>query len=175
MNPPPFDDRITKAIERIKEISEKYPNDANSLKEKVYKLLCLLVNPNQTKSQTDPSSTLTLGAPFDFPRTQNESERKKIDERLRGFSLNESKAWKSICEQFGPNLNQSELLSIAEVLCLEVNQTQRNLPLKVDREAKRRKEVLIKWFDENYTDLQPHLKTIVLEDENGEIIDSRRY
>ena len=145
------------------------------MKEKVYKLLCLLVNPDKNKAQTDSSMVQTLTAPFDFPRTQNESERKKIDERLRGFSLNESKAWKAICEKFGPNLNQSELLSIAEVLCSEVNHTQRNTPLKVDREAKRRKEVLIKWFDENYPDIQPYLKTIVLEDENGEIIDSRRY
>ena len=140
MNSTHTDESINKAIKRIKEISEKYPNDANSLKENVYKLLCLLVNPSQSNAQADPSIAQALAAPFDFPRSQNETERKKIDERLRGFSLNDSIAWKGICERFGPNLNQSELLSIAEVLCSEVNHSDRNVQLKVDREAKRRKE-----------------------------------
>lgn len=168
-------DKINKALNSIKEISIKYPDNTNLLKEKLIKLLNVLKYPDRNQAQLDPSSAQSSSSLAEYPRTQNESERKKIDERLRGFSLNESAAWKDICDRFGPNLNQTELLSIAEVLCYEVNHSQRNFPLKVDREAKRRKEVLIKWFDENYVDLQPHLKTIVLEDENGLIIDPKRY
>jgi hypothetical protein len=53
-----------------------------------------------------------------------------------------------------------ELRSLAEVVGAEIG-------VKVDREAKRRKEVLIKWFDENYALMGPILARIQMEDSNG--------
>jgi hypothetical protein len=65
-----------------------------------------------------------------------------------------------ITDSFGSNLNQAELLSIAEVLAFRLN-------LKVDRGAKRRKEVLIKWYDENWDRIAPIWQQLALEDNQG--------
>ena len=51
-------------------------------------------------------------------------------------------------------------MSIAEVLG-------HMLHIRVDREAKRRKEVLIKWFEENIEAIHPMLDKIIPEDKNG--------
>ena len=83
-----------------------------------------------------------------FPRNQSEREKAHIKKRLKGFQWKESAAWQDITRFFGPGLSQEELLAIAEILASAAG-------LKTDREARRRKEVLIKWFDENYNVLRP--------------------
>jgi hypothetical protein len=88
------------------------------------------------------------------------ADRKRVEARLMGFDSSRSAAWQRICARFGDSLSQSELLSLAEVISSEVG-------LKVDREAKRRKEVLIKWFDENYPAIEDLLDRLRLEDANG--------
>jgi len=95
-----------------------------------------------------------------FSKSQTEVERERVDRRLDGFIAKESRAWKEITEHYGSSLNQGELLSLAEVLASEIG-------LHVDREAKRRKEVLIKWYDENIEKIAPFLKYVVLEGEDG--------
>jgi hypothetical protein len=45
--------------------------------------------------------------------------------------------------------------------------------IKVDREAKRRKEVLIKWFDENYTAIRTVIGKIEMEDTDGRSMTTR--
>jgi hypothetical protein len=57
-------------------------------------------------------------------------------------------------------LNQTELLSIAQVLGWM-------LDIRVDREAKRRKEVLVKWFDEHWSAISDTVNLIRLEDIHG--------
>ena len=86
--------------------------------------------------------------PIGFPRNQSEREKAHIKKRLKGFHWKESAAWHDITRFFGPGLSQEELLAIAEILASAAG-------LKTDREARRRKEVLIKWFDENYNVLRP--------------------
>jgi hypothetical protein len=94
------------------------------------------------------------------PRPPSTLERTRVASRLSGFDSARSFAWREFCARFGASLNQAELLSVAQVLASEAG-------VKVDREAKRRKEVLIKWFDENYLAIAPILPRIRLENTDG--------
>jgi hypothetical protein len=96
-----------------------------------------------------------IGAPIPAPVDNKEKER--IAERLGGFNSKDNFVWKEISNRFGNNIKQPELLSIANVLASHAN-------LKLDRDAKRRKSVLIKWFDEHWAQVQPYLDYVLLED-----------
>lgn len=84
-------------------------------------------------------------------------EKDRIHSRLDGFNPKDNEVWKVITSKFGPNIKQPELLSIASVCAQNAN-------LKLDRDAKRRKSVLIKWFYENWAAISPYLDFVVLED-----------
>jgi hypothetical protein len=55
-------------------------------------------------------------------------------------------------------LKQEELVSIAELVA-------QRLRIKLDRDARRRKTVMIKWFDENWLFILPVLRFVVLDKE----------
>lgn len=132
-------------------------------------------DPNQaatfnTKEQIDPSNLALMTAllsshvnidNFLNPTTTTELNREKerIAGRLQGFNPKDNPAWHQITQKFGVNIKQPELLSIAEVLA-------QNACIKLDRDAKRRKAVLIKWFSENWDKIKPYLDYVVLEDAN---------
>lgn len=90
------------------------------------------------------------------------TEKVRVERRLNGFNYKQSEAWKLICAYISPNLGQKELLGIAQVIS-------RHTKLKLDRQAKRSKEVLIKWFQENLEIIRPYLIRITLEDEHGNV------
>ncbi|KAH0788594.1 hypothetical protein GPJ56_007276 [Histomonas meleagridis] len=91
------------------------------------------------------------------PHSGTNREKERINDRLHGFDPKDNIAWKEITKRFGTNIKQPELLSIAEVLANYAN-------VKLDRDAKRRKTVLIKWFSENWPLISPYLHYVVLED-----------
>lgn len=92
---------------------------------------------------------------------QNEYEKVRNMERMEGFDEKNSYAYAKLCEMYGPKPSQHELLSLAQVIS-------ENMNISLDREAFRRKRVLIKWFDENFTQIEPFWKKhIVVIDENG--------
>jgi hypothetical protein len=39
-----------------------------------------------------------------------------------------------------------------------------SLKIKLDRDARRRKVVILKWFDENWAEIEPVLPLIILEE-----------
>jgi hypothetical protein len=84
-------------------------------------------------------------------------EKLRILGRLKDFNAKDCSVWREITNRFGRNIKQRELLSIATVLATHAN-------IKLDRDAKRRKTVLVKWFEENWPALQPYLDYVVLED-----------
>jgi hypothetical protein len=84
-------------------------------------------------------------------------EKTRIANRLEGFNTKDNDIWTTISEHFGSGIKQQELLSIATVLAKHAN-------IRLDRDAKRRKAVLIKWFAENWTAVSPFLSYVVLED-----------
>lgn len=121
---------------------------------------------NAKDQQIDPqnfalmTAFLTSHVNIDFlnPSTNElNREKERIAGRLQGFNPKDNPAWHQITQKFGANIKQPELLSIAEVLA-------QNAGIKLDRDAKRRKTVLIKWFSENWEKIKPYLDYVVLED-----------
>jgi hypothetical protein len=92
-----------------------------------------------------------------FVHGETNPEKERIAQRLEGFNPRENQAWKEITQRFGPSIKHPELLSMAKVLA-------NHAKLKLDRDAKRRKTVLLKWFEENWAALQPFLDYVALED-----------
>jgi hypothetical protein len=89
------------------------------------------------------------------PPTLPSAEKQRIAKRLEGFDSQESLAYRELCRRFGTRLRREDLLTIARAL------TPPGV-LRVDRDATRRKEVLLKWFDENWPVLEPRLGCMVL-------------
>ena len=87
---------------------------------------------------------------------QISEERERVQRRIDGFNWRKSAVWKQLSCRFGPKLNQEELVSVAELLCEKLN-------IKLDRDARRRKVVIIKWFEEHCVQIQPMLAMISLE------------
>jgi hypothetical protein len=84
-------------------------------------------------------------------------EVKRIQKRIRGFNWRKSPAWRRLGVSYGPKLNHSELVSIADLVATK-------LTIKPDRDARRRKIVMIKWFEEHWAAIEPLISYIVLED-----------
>jgi hypothetical protein len=95
-------------------------------------------------------------------------EAQRVIERLRGFDLDNSRAWQGITKQFTIGVTHSELKAVAQVVC---SLTQ----LKLDRDATRDNRVLIKWFDENWEVIEPHLLSFHLRDDSSAVIGMPSY
>jgi hypothetical protein len=85
-------------------------------------------------------------------------ERERVQKRVDGFNWKRSTAWKHLSAAYGPSLKHEELVSIADLAA-------KKLGIRLDRDARRRKIVMIKWFEENWAVLEPLLSKIVLEEE----------
>ena len=83
-------------------------------------------------------------------------EKQRIANRLSGFNPRDNVAWREISSRWG-NIKQKELLSIAQVIANEAK-------IKLDRDARRRKSVLMKWFCEHWNVVQGYLEAIVLDE-----------
>jgi hypothetical protein len=90
-------------------------------------------------------------------------EARRVAERLEGFDLEKSEAWIGIVDQFTVGVRHFELKSVADVVCKLTG-------LRVDRDAQRDNRVLVKWFQENWPVIQPHLVHIHLRDEGEQLI-----
>ena len=86
-----------------------------------------------------------------------EEERERVKRRISGFDWRQSIAWQELTAQFGAKLTHTELISVAELVSSHIR-------LKLDRDAKRRKTVLIKWFQEHWMSIYPILGMISLND-----------
>jgi len=84
------------------------------------------------------------------------NETARIKKRVGEFNWKKSKVWKSLSNRFGDKITQEELISIAELLA-------NTIEVKLDRDARRRKVVLIKWFEENWAKIEPLVKYIILD------------
>ena len=91
-----------------------------------------------------------------------EYDRIKVQTRLNGFDSENSIAYKYLREISEHDFKHFELLKLAKYLA------KRHPCLKIDREAKRRKSVLIKWYDENFDVLKPFIDNLAFEDKDHE-------
>lgn len=114
-------------------------------------------------------STTILAASFDQvpkealktkrPRDKQSPEKERIKERIGNFNPKDNKILQEIMARFGQKVKHPELLSIANVVA-------KNAQIVLDRDAKRRKSVLLKWFEENWIRISPLLPYVILEGDN---------
>lgn len=116
---------------------------------------------NQQSVQPRKKSKYEIRKPIDLQYLlENETdEMERVKRRIHGFNYRNSEVWKILTDKYGPKLAHEELLSIAELLAAKTNIT-------LDRDAKRRKAVLVKWFEENWDRIQGFLQFIILESED---------
>ena len=113
------------------------------------------MSPPPSILQLPPQNNLSAFTMLTSKHVSQEKER--IADRLGDFKPKQNAIWTEITNRFGPSIKQPELLSIANVLAQNAN-------LKLDRDAKRRKSVLIKWFSENWANIAPIIDYVSLED-----------
>ena len=104
--------------------------------------------------------TTTHSTSNQFSRRQIDREHILIQQRLRDFDPANCEASRYLVNKFGGLFDQKQLKKIALTLSYALN-----IPL--DREATRRKMVMIKWFDENIDTIRPFIdNSMVITDEN---------
>ena len=80
----------------------------------------------------------------------------RVQKRVNGFDANCSDAWTALCQQFGNKITHEELVSIAEAIKPYCN-------IKLDRDARRRKSVILKWYQDNWADIKQYIQYVSLE------------
>jgi hypothetical protein len=73
----------------------------------------------------------------------------------RSFNPKDNRAWTCLTQQFGASLNQNNQVQMATLLAGAAH-------VKLDRDAMRRKSVLVKWFEENWPAVSPFLQYVRL-------------
>lgn len=96
------------------------------------------------------------------------SERNRLNRRMTGFVSHESEAWMRLRQRFGSDVTHDELVSVAELVASRIG-------LQVDRDAKRRKAVLIKWFTENWRVVSQWIDFVILVDDEEEDVLNTNY
>ena len=85
-------------------------------------------------------------------------EQNRIKDLLNDFDMKSSRIYQEFLKRGWETLSQQVLKSIAQVF-------EDRIKIPLSRESKRRKSVLIKWFDDNYDKIYPHLDSIQIVDE----------
>jgi hypothetical protein len=92
-------------------------------------------------------------------RDESATEMKIVSKLTKDFDCQFSPAWKAICARFGENLKASELFSIAQTVYEKYSGQLSDL----GRLQRRRKTVLLKWYDENWPFLESILPFVTCE------------
>ena len=103
-------------------------------------------------------------------------EQKFLQEKRDNFAPYESRAWKWLNARFG-KIAKEEVLSLGQVVS-------HVLGIELTREYKRRKETMIRWFEDHYDQAMPFIrdriqvigrdkKEILLVDQDPFVIESR--
>lgn len=116
-------------------------NDIEDMKMIKRKLIHLLKNLNNEKDEIVIQSGL---------------ERKKLEDRSSVIDPNKSLAYAELKKKNWDILTQNELLSIAQLLAKKAD-------VELDREAKRRKQILLIWFHENFEKIKPYMDNLFVE------------
>jgi hypothetical protein len=85
---------------------------------------------------------------------QRVDEKGWLAREMAGFDPNLSPAWRFLTEQHGDRIRKEEIVSLGQVCSARLD-----IPLV--REYKRRKETMLKWFDNHWDIIHPFLVTKV--------------
>lgn len=94
-----------------------------------------------------PEENIAIENLYNKPQSDDKA---KVRQILSDFDPNKSEAWKTITDLFGHNIKQPPLLEIARIVAEHVG-------IAVTRQARRRKSVLIKWYDDNWSYIKPYI------------------
>jgi hypothetical protein len=85
---------------------------------------------------------------------QDQRERDWLMQQRHLFDAEHCEAWRDLRQMIAPKISFEELRSLA-IICHE------NLDIELSRDVKRRKEMLIKWFDDHWVVVKSFLQTRV--------------
>ena len=115
----------------------------------------------------NPADSALLAAFTKQPRVYvqkpQSEDKEKVKQILSDFDPNKSEAWNTITERFGMNIKQPPLLEIAKIIGEHIN-------ISVNRNARRRKSVLIKWYHDNWALIKPFIGNFTVNDETVTLV-----
>lgn len=106
---------------------------------------------------TEPESK-----PAPEPKTKNHREKERIDKVLNGKDYEQSLAGRELLRLYG-KFSAKELLSVATL----VSEATR---ITINRNEKRSRSVLIKWFNDHWDVIQPHVEKLRFLDSDKKVI-----
>jgi len=148
-------EKLRKTVTQLIQIVGRDEEKAKAILKQI-ELIAQHVNMMILQDQVQP---VVLPPPSAYQIPTND-EKMRIAYRLQGFNPKDNHVTQEITRRFGSNLKQGELVGIAQVIAEKAQ-------IKLDRDAKRRKNVLLKWFSENWETITPFLDYIVLEDNDN--------
>ena len=86
---------------------------------------------------------------------QNKFKREFLKYEREDFDYESCLAWLKLTERFWKKINHEYLLNFAEVISMK-------LGIKIFRYQKRKKEMLINWFNNNFDQIWPFIETHIL-------------
>ena len=99
---------------------------------------------------------------LEYDKKQLSAEKERVQKKLNNFDPKSSPAWEYISKKFGAEVKQQCLCEMAKYLALKNE-------LNLDRDSKRRKSVLIKWFHDNWNIIKDDIKKITIKDDVLEV------
>ena len=132
----------------------------NQVRSRLYQLTMSLSADDQDKLSNELNSLVRLlnGTEIAVSR-QTQSERIKITEKTKDFIWKGTPAAEYVQAKGWNNLQKVELGGIIEIIVKGMSQSR---PIKIDREVRRRKSVMLAWFDRNFEEIRPYLDQIRL-------------
>ena len=98
-----------------------------------------------------PAATPSQPAPPQKYKTAQQLwEQKFLEEKRDNFNTYGSRAWKWLHARFG-KIAKEEIISLGQVVA-------HSLGIELSREYKRRKETMIRWFEDNYDQVMPFIR-----------------
>ena len=108
-----------------------------------------------------PNIQQRMGPPLSVPpyiTSAPSLEKQKLAMKLNGFDYKTSDSWKSIVAMFGSDIKRTTLCEIAKFIASKKG-------IRMDRDSKRRKDVLLKWYSDNWADCIDILKKVKVKDD----------
>lgn len=94
---------------------------------------------------------------------QNNREQTKKHQKEK-YDYKSSRAFRELTEHyFYPSIRQNELVSIAIAVANACD-------LHVERDAKRRKDLLIQWFEKHWETIEPTINNIIVFSKEGDVL-----
>jgi hypothetical protein len=152
---------LRKLGDHLVSVSGAYPNRFGMVVQELEKTLNILSGPiltapvytrgfEQGRKGFDYGNSRLDDCGMKMDNLNMTAETLRVASRLGSFDWRTSRVWKTIREHFGTELSLTELRKLLLWLAEDAG-------LSADRDAKRRKSVLLKWMDENWSRLSHFL------------------